>query len=150
MWTGVSNSCKVWSDSKYSTWQSVCIKATAPKIYLSQPEGPLDPLNLLNKSCLECEKLSSSCKPSTLLRNRASWANSNSRLPHRAEPQRSAIYRRTSWSRETGDGRCVEGERGAADMWLKQRKEKERESENSVSSCTFPSTSGLFPRKICN
>lgn len=43
----------------------------------------------------------------------------------------------------------MEGER-RADVWLKQRNQRERERGIGMFSCTFPRTGGLFPRNICN
>lgn len=46
--------------------------------------------------------------------------------PDREEPQRSAIYRKTPRSQETGDGRCKPGERRVTNMWLKQKAKRGR------------------------
>lgn len=62
----------------------------------------------------------------------------------REEPQRSAIYRKTPRSQETGDGRCEPGERGVTNMWLKQRKQRERERETNRYVLMYLSTHRWF------
>lgn len=84
-------------------------------------------------------KFGSLCKLSMILQESCKLHKHHEPLPHHAEPLRSAIYRRTSRSWETGDRG---GEQPVA--------ETERDRGYRAFSCTFPRIDGFFPRNTIN